>query len=131
MDPINIPNVCFSVALNLDDEDYKEKIEWKKQREERGFDDSELWDLDATILRFTLPRLKEFVKQRVMGYPSRLEFDYPDCKNYDKLWWEDILPNMIKGIERYIEEDPDFEDRTVGTDKDLELFFKYFSCLWT
>jgi hypothetical protein len=31
---------------------------WAKQREERGFDDTELWSLDLTIARFLLPRLK-------------------------------------------------------------------------
>lgn len=33
---------------------------WKTQRETRGFDDTELWNLDNTIAQFILPRLKVF-----------------------------------------------------------------------
>ena len=34
--------------------------EWKRQREERGFDDRELWSLDVTLAKFLVPRLKAF-----------------------------------------------------------------------
>ena len=30
---------------------------YKIQRKERGFDSTELWNLDTTLLRFLLPRL--------------------------------------------------------------------------
>jgi len=34
--------------------------EWEKQRKTRGFDDTELWSLGDTIVKFTLPRLIAF-----------------------------------------------------------------------
>jgi len=33
-----------------------------KQRKDRGWDSTELWNLDVTIAKFVLPRLKEFIK---------------------------------------------------------------------
>ena len=35
-------------------------IKYCYQRLIRGFDDSDLWDLDKTIVQFILPRIKEF-----------------------------------------------------------------------
>lgn len=53
---LNIPNVCFSLT---DANDNREE-EFKKQRMERGFDDSETWSLRDTFANFMLPRLKRF-----------------------------------------------------------------------
>jgi hypothetical protein len=48
--------------------DKRQKL-WKKQRDERGFDDTELWNLDVTMAKFILPRLAAFHKQSpVYGY---------------------------------------------------------------
>jgi len=55
---LNIPNVCFSIADQLEDSDKIKKF--KEQREERGFDDTEVYNLDSTIARFILPRLKRY-----------------------------------------------------------------------
>ena len=44
---------------------------YRKQRKERGFDNSELWALDETIIRFTLPRLKVF-RDYTKSYPVLL-----------------------------------------------------------
>lgn len=40
--------------------DHKINKRWKKQRLERGFDDTELWCFYKSIAKFILPRLKEF-----------------------------------------------------------------------
>lgn len=53
---INVPNICFSLT-SVDD---KREPKMKKQRLERGFDDSETWSLRDTIANFTLPRLKRY-----------------------------------------------------------------------
>ena len=89
------------------------------------FEDSELWNLDATIIRFALPRLKAFISNPVAGYPTILERDYPDCKDYTKLWWENILPKMVEGMEEYL------NSNTFELSEGMKLFFKYFTSLWT
>ena len=55
---LDIPNVCFSLTKPDDD---REKG-YSKQRIERGFDNSELWNLDHTIARFIYPRLLAFIE---------------------------------------------------------------------
>lgn len=123
-DLINYPNNCFS--QDNDTYDQESRDEWKRQRLERGFDDTELWNLDATIIRFVLPRLKAFAADSTIGYPCRLEQDYPNCKDYNDLWWNVIIPEMIIGLEEYLD-DSSFDDETEG----MKLFFKYFTALWT
>ena len=49
---LNIPNVCFSIVDQLDKEDERQET-FKKQRLERGFDDTEIWTLDISA---TSPR---------------------------------------------------------------------------
>jgi len=53
---LGIPNICFSVTDNDDDREE----EYRRQRIERGFDDSEIWNLDLTIAKFILPRIKHY-----------------------------------------------------------------------
>ena len=53
---LDIPNICFS----LTEKDDKREKEFREQRIERGFDDSETWALDYTIARFILPRLQAY-----------------------------------------------------------------------
>jgi len=59
----------FSIAEEVY-KDEPEKLEkYKKQREERGFDDTETWHLDKTIALFLLPRLKRYLQVN-NGFPS-------------------------------------------------------------
>ena len=120
---LGIPNVCFSLADEITENDeLKEK--YKQQRIERGFDDSELWNLDYTIASFVLPRLKRF-KELNTGYPAILTEDS----------WDKILDTMIEAFELKVN---DNDDRTLEEDKIVDkkmqegfkLFGKYFLHLW-
>ena len=53
---LGIPNICFS----LTDKDDKREVDFKKQRLERGFGDSETWSLRDTMANFIIPRLKRY-----------------------------------------------------------------------
>jgi len=115
---IGVPNVNFSIA---DEEDEKDG-EYKAQRLERGFDDSELWNLDCTIAKFVLPRLKAF-RVNPHGWPSRV------C-SYEE--WLEILDKIIFALS-YIatEDDDDFTDETYDkVENGLKLFGIYFRSLW-
>jgi hypothetical protein len=106
---IGIPNICFSLS-----DDSENQKEHKKQRIERGFDDSELWSFDYTIARFTLPRLIEFKKQ----YSQYVE----DVN--------DLLPKIdmvIKSFEMIINDDVEQEEEI---QKGLTVFGKIFRHLW-
>lgn len=89
---------------------------YRKQRKERGFDNSELWALDETIIRFTLPRLKVF-RDYTKSYPVD-----DNIKNFED--WQLTIDKMIFGMERYILDASD-EQAIEG----MNLFFKYFTHL--
>jgi hypothetical protein len=59
----------FSIAEEVY-KDEPEKLEkYKKQRDERGFDDTETWHLDKTVALFLIPRLKRYIQVN-NGFPS-------------------------------------------------------------
>lgn len=100
------------------------KIKFAYQRLTRGFDDSELWNLDHTISRFVLPRLKEFKrKYSVRGTPSQIETNEE---------WQAILDDMIKAFEIMSQSEfPDYDKNKIEqVEKGLQLFVKHFNSLW-
>jgi len=106
---LDIPNVCFSRAGNLPKDDKRLK-KFKKQRMLRGFDDSELWNLDITIAKFILPRLKA-AKDQVSN----------DAINYDI---------MIAAFEKIIVLDVCTNENSETIDKGLTYFADHFCSLW-
>lgn len=118
-DPYGIKNVNFSLIDNTD----KRWEKFKKQRLERGFDNSELWNLDSTIANFVYPRLKAFYNDGdTGGHPGRVTFEE----------WKTILQKMIVAFEIIIEKNViNFtEDDENDVDKGLKLFTAYFLDLW-
>ena len=78
MDIRKYKEVCFS----LDDDNMNKSELYKKQREERGWDDTELFALDVTFGKFMLPRMKELLKKRTQT------FEIPD---YEIKEFEEII----------------------------------------
>lgn len=134
-----------------EDTPFEKRLLYARQREERGFDDTELWNLDTTIVEFVLPRLiafKEDLEKNFAGYPSLLCRDYPDIPE-DKLddKWLEILDKMIAAFKAVHDEDEyidrqfaekDMEKRwEMDKERDkiisegLQLFGRYLLCLWT
>lgn len=113
-DPICLPNNCFSLVGELKDDDERREL-FKKQRLERGFDDTELWNLDCTILKFTLPRLKAF-KETTNCHPGDVTADE----------WQEILGKIITLIENILNGTPMISEEDEG----FELLKKYFFSLW-
>ncbi len=118
-------NVNFSL-VEPEEQDERAK-KFKEQRMTRGFDDSETWNLDITIAKFLVPRLKAF-KECNNGFPARLT----------KKKWNKIIDEMIEGFELYIKKDDwEFEqdlnernEKNAKVDKALKLFSKHFYDLW-
>lgn len=115
-DPYGIPNVCFSLI----DEDDNRWEEYTKQRLERGFDDSELWNLDGTIAKFIYPRLKKFVEYSNGMRPEGLTEEE----------WKNILDKMVKGFELISSDRIKSKDEEELEYEALDLFHQYFFTLW-
>ena len=117
IDVYKIPNVNFSMISEDDDR-------WelfKQQRLERGFDDSELWNLDSTIAKFILPRLKAF-SENLISHPIGITMEK----------WEKILNSMIYSFDIIVEDKilNLSDDEYKKFKKGLKLFVKYYFNLW-
>jgi hypothetical protein len=117
---IGVPNICFSLT---DQGDNREDI-FSKQRRERGFDNSELWSLDATIAKFIYPRIKQFRKTTV-GYPGGFE---------SMEEWDAILAKIERAFFLVSQE----ENYSIlcgkiadEIEEGLNLFSEYFLNLWS
>jgi hypothetical protein len=96
----------------------KKNKQFKKQLQKRGFDDTELWNLDTTIISFTLPRLKEF-RKNIIGYPSQIS----------EKKWKRILDNIIWSFEQYMKDDVLQEDYKKYI-RGFKYFGKYLPNMW-
>ena len=97
----------------------------KYQKITRGFTDEEIWNLDNTIAKWLLPRLK-YLKENTCGYP-------PDLKTFEE--WQDILQKMINAFELYNSDSNKFDLKQLKTEQEIieegiHLFGKYFGYLW-
>ena len=116
------PEVNFS----LDNGTYGDSELFKQQRKARGWDSTECWNLDTTIAKFILPRLKEF-REIHCGHPSRLG---------DEDKWNEILDKMISAFDFASKEaDPklswkELEAKTAEAQEGFKLFAEYYFDLW-
>lgn len=108
------------------------RAEYRRQRLERGFDDTEVWNLDYTFAKFVLPRLKRF-KEVNQGYPATMTYEE----------WDECLDRMIYAFENIDYDDKSYdgiewfnmpqEARDAVVEKvneGLDLFRRHYFSLW-
>lgn len=125
------------------------------QRRTRGFDETELWNLDSTILKFILPRLQAFRESSRFGWPGpemifKINFkDFEVLSESEKIdlnqrsieEWDRMLDKMIRAVELWIKYDGIFIGVTSGRreesvelraeyEEGWKLFVKWFHALW-
>lgn len=110
-----IPQFRADSVLLLEETD-EHWSKYQKQLEERGFCDTELWNLDFTIACFILPRIKAF-KKHGGGYPGRYK---------SSAEWRGVLSKIIKGLESIVHGKNNDRVEQEG----LKLLFENFNCLW-
>jgi hypothetical protein len=117
---IKIPLSEYSFAHNRSNEQYETA---KKEVEAHGFDTTEVINMDTTIARFVLPRLKHF-KAITKSYPSDLT----------ESQWDKVLDKMIFAME-YFASDAKYDNTDLAIVAKAEegalLLGKYFSSLWS
>jgi hypothetical protein len=101
----------------------KRRLRFWWQRRIRGWDDSELWSLDATLIDWFLPRLKRY-REITYGYPGSLG---------SMEEWHVILDHVIWAMEQYQHDDwmlhLSEEDRERAA-KGFELFGVWLRGMW-
>lgn len=70
----------------------RRRLRFLWQKVTRGFSDDELWNLDVTIARFVLPRLRRF-RARTHGYPGGMTEEEWDDKLREMVWAFDRIAN--------------------------------------
>jgi hypothetical protein len=107
------------------------EIKFFFQRRTRGWDDSDLWNLDVSLAKVILPRLKAFAANHA-GYPGSLT----EGKGEEE--WQSMLDRMVAGFDFIANSKmwSDFENIEEGmaAEKEayeaVELFGKWFGGLW-
>lgn len=112
----------FSSTMRPEDE---RQPHWARQREERGFDDTELWALDSALSQMIVVRLKAFKDGHIC---------HPPCITMEE--WDGIIQKMIDGFEEVLTRDLTTEKRGREWDGEkvqegLKLFAEYFCDLWS
>lgn len=131
------------------------KRQRKKYLKEKGLYvmNKELWNLDYTIAKWILPRLKLY-KNLTIGFPSIDRKVYSETKEYKDITfedWQNILDEIILGFEQIlidpldiaIDKDLDFKNKTdykiyedicnerqEKIERGLDLFKYYIQDLW-
>lgn len=119
---IRADKCTYGYAHDLPEDDERH-VRYKKQREKRGFDNTELWSLDHTIIKFIYPRLKEY---RRIAPCCPGSFDTQEE-------WVDVLDKILAGFKIYLDDggcvywDKEAEQKF---DESFKLFTEYFLCLW-
>ncbi|MEK6829072.1 MAG: hypothetical protein AABY15_03015 [Nanoarchaeota archaeon] len=113
---MGIPNICFSLTNKGD----KREENFRKQRFEFGFDDSETWSLRDTIARFIIPRIERYeeIANNVLIREDELKKDIDTFISAMKLMVRD------DGICTFTDEENEI------IDKGLNAFPKIFFSLW-
>lgn len=70
----------------------KRFFQFKKQRIERGFDDSSLWELFSDLAEYILPRIKAFKEMERSGYPSYFS-EFEENGSFSKEEYNELLLN--------------------------------------
>ena len=118
-----LSNICFSVANEIYEKDPAKIEQYRQQRFERGFDDTETWHMDRTMALFIIPRLKRFIEvnngipngETEESYDEKIKFIISAFENY---YVSDKYFNSV-----------DIEERKKLTD-DVRQAVDYLSKLW-
>ena len=121
--PEGLNNIFFSVADEIYEKDLVKKEQYRQQRFERGFDDTETWHMDRTMALFVIPRLKRFIEvnngipngETIESYDEKIRFIISAFENY-------------YSTNKYYES-TDIEERKKLTD-DVREAVEYLSKLW-
>lgn len=104
--------------LNLPD-----RVKWFFQRVFRGYDDPGWWDIEISLARWIIPRLKH-LREHTHGYP-------PGVGGEES--WDKILGKIILAFELIVEmlgEDTNLPPIRDQIDEGLDLFRKWYFNLW-
>lgn len=124
-----IANVAFGDGLILVNEEREERtLKLLKQQQTEGFNDSQLWNLDATIAKHLLPKMIARFKDITNSHPADLTAEEWDNVLAKLIWYADQVVDDNGWYPRYSREDT--RKYLDDMEECAELFAKYFRDLW-
>lgn len=110
-------------------EDFWRELKWKWQRAQRGYSDSDRWDLDSYLSGWLPQALREM--KNGMSYPG-----WGEASTSKK--WAKILEDMAKGFDAHRILSEEMIDQTTARgkklvaqkEKGMKLFVEWFNNLW-
>lgn len=102
-------------------DDQRQK-KWKQEREDHGFDEREMWNLDITLLEFIYPRLKYF-KDYGINFVDE-PFEYQN----ETMTLKEAIDKILYGIELYLKND--YIEVPKESDYALHLLAYILPMLW-
>lgn len=112
----------YNLSLGYKDYDPLEEETVQYLNTNYGWNTTELWDLDTTIVKFLLPRLYVFYK-----------FDDTLDQEFEEGTWANILKSILEGLLMMLETKEGFEQPKVDEkiiNNATTLLGKYFRRLW-
>jgi len=128
-----LSHVFWNVVYELRPRSIGNRIKWVWQYCTRGFSDRQTWNLNDSLCKWLLPRLKVFIANDTTSYPCSLyhsdsdEWDDELGKEAHKKWLE-ILSNIEYFVESAANNPYSKEDERYELGK--KQFFEYFENLW-
>ena len=113
---------------NTDVEDSR-LSEWRKQREEWGFDERETWNLAYAFELWLYERLRVYDETNIVDTHSKLhQFEYKG----EVLSFQDCIDRMLEGLKIKLTDDSWWkdEDKKEQVEDILPLFVLCYNCLW-
>ena len=105
------------------------------QRRTRGWDDSEVWNLDVTIATFILPRLRR-LKEIKHGAPSTLyegedmSVDDPEGWKRAEQRWDEEMNKMLAAFELLADSNLFEPAQNAIVLEGLQSFARHYGSLW-
>ncbi len=115
----------YSIAEEVYPNDPATLNQYKKQREEQGFDDTETWHLDKTLALFLIPRLERFIQVN-NGFPTgETEESYDKKLNFIINSFKEYYYNEDQEVSLEIE-----KERLLNAKKAAALLGELWFDLW-
>ena len=115
----------FSIAEEVYPDEPEKLERYKKQRDDRGFDDTETWHLDKSLTLFLIPRLKRFIELN-NGFPSgQTEESFNEKLNFILKSFEEYYYNENEEVSLELE-----KERLSNAKKAATLLGEIWFDLW-
>lgn len=112
LDDLGLKITDYGTNFISDDDDRSE--DWKKQREEYGFDSRECWCLNVKLIEWLYSHLMMYLEDA----STVVDLSYYKFEHNDKIYTqEEAIKYIIEKLKRYLVE----IDEASWTDKEIEL----------